>query len=43
VHGTLNGLLFFLLWVYYACVVFLFAGALGWAVDGEQQKRTAPM
>ncbi|HTN42389.1 MAG TPA: YihY/virulence factor BrkB family protein [Nitrospiria bacterium] len=35
VHGTLNGLLFFLLWVYYACVVFLFAGALGWAVDRE--------
>jgi len=35
VHGTLSGLLFFLLWVYYACAVFLFAGALGWALDRE--------
>ncbi|HET6466628.1 MAG TPA: YihY/virulence factor BrkB family protein [Nitrospiria bacterium] len=42
VRGTLSGLLFFLLWVYYACVVFLFAGALGWAVDVEQAKTTAP-
>jgi len=35
VHGTLGGLLFFLLWIYYACAVFLFAGAIGWAVDRE--------
>ena len=35
VHGTLSGLLFLLLWVYYACAVFLFAGAIGWAVDRE--------
>jgi membrane protein len=34
-YGTLSGLLFIFLWVYYACTVFLFAGALGWAADRE--------
>jgi membrane protein len=42
-YGTLSGLLFLFLWVYYACTVFLFAGALAWAMDGEQAKTTAPM
>lgn len=34
-YGTLSGLLFLFLWVYYACTVFLFAGAFGWALHNE--------
>lgn len=42
-YGTLRGLLFLFLWAYYACMVFLFAGAFAWALDAEQPERTAPM
>jgi membrane protein len=34
-YGTLSGLLFLFLWVYYACAVFLFAAAVGWALERE--------
>ncbi|WP_447980040.1 YihY/virulence factor BrkB family protein [Candidatus Nitrospira bockiana] len=31
IYGALGGVLFFCLWLYYACVVFIFGAALGWA------------
>jgi membrane protein len=33
VYGTLAGLLFFLLWIYYASFVFILAAAFGWTLE----------
>lgn len=33
VYGALGGLLFFFLWLYYACTVFILGAEFGWAYD----------
>lgn len=38
VYGTLGGLVFFFLWLYYGALVFIFAAALGWTIDREIHK-----
>lgn len=33
IYGALSALVFFLLWLYYACTIFVFSAEIGWAVD----------
>ena len=33
VYGALSALVFFLLWLYYACTVFIFSAEIGWEFD----------
>jgi membrane protein len=33
IYGALSGLVFFLLWLYYACAIFIFSAEVGWAFD----------
>jgi membrane protein len=37
-YGTLSGVLFLFMWVYYACAAFLLAASLGWALDAEKPR-----
>jgi len=31
--GTLSGALFFILWIYYSCLVFVISAVVGWAIE----------
>ena len=31
--GTLSGVLFFILWIYYSCLVFVLSAVVGWAIE----------
>jgi membrane protein len=33
IYGALSALVFFFLWLYYACTIFIFCAKLGWAFD----------
>ena len=33
IYGALSALVFFFLWLYYACTIFVFCAELGWAFD----------
>jgi len=33
IYGALSALVFFLLWLYYACAIFIFSAEVGWAFD----------
>jgi membrane protein len=33
IYGALSALVFFFLWLYYACTIFIFGAELGWAFD----------
>jgi membrane protein len=33
IYGALSALVFFFLWLYYACTIFIFGAELGWAID----------
>jgi membrane protein len=35
VYGALAGIIFFYLWLYYACVVFILAAEIGWVLDRQ--------
>ncbi len=43
-YGVLSGMMFFILWIYYASVVFIIGAEIGWAYHRLQQERdeTAP-
>lgn len=38
VYGTLAGIMFFYLWLYYACLVFILAAELGWVFDQNRRR-----
>ena len=35
IYGTLSGLVFFFLWLYYACIIFAFSAEVGWAWENR--------
>jgi membrane protein len=35
IYGTLSALVFFFLWLYYACTIFVFSAEVGWAYDAN--------
>lgn len=37
-YGTLSGFLFFLLWVYYASVVFILSSTVGWVIENQTHR-----
>ena len=37
-YGVLSGLMFFLIWIYYASVVFIMGAEIGWAYDKSRKK-----
>jgi membrane protein len=36
IYGTLSALVFFFLWLYYACLIFVFSAEVGWAFDSKK-------
>lgn len=42
VYGALGGLLFFFLWLYYACTVFILGAEFGWAFDRAVEATDGP-
>jgi membrane protein len=38
-YGTLSALVFFFLWLYYACTIFVFSAEVGWAYDSGRRIR----
>lgn len=36
IYGALSGMIFFVLWLYYASLVFILSATLGWSVDHER-------
>ena len=37
-YGTLSGFLFFLVWVYYASVVFILSSVVGWVIENQRHR-----
>jgi membrane protein len=37
IYGTLSALVFFFLWLYYACTIFVFSAEVGWAFDSRRR------
>jgi membrane protein len=35
IYGTLSGLVFFFLWLYYACIIFAFSAEVGWGWENR--------
>jgi membrane protein len=41
-YGVLSGMMFFLVWIYYASVVFILGAEVGWAYDRVQREKPDP-